>query len=417
MIGVKVSLNDSDNTTGVIDTSFYLDDVHWDETSGPLQYNFNVLQTPIEQMDSIFANFISVIPRWFMDTGTSNTIYFDSSLTPSDSLVELTISMIHDAGMYVMLKPHVDVKDGTWRNAISPSNTDLWYDQYEAFITYYADIAAANGVDMFCLGTELDSMAAKDPTRWAEIIYAIQAILPDSAALTYAANWDDYNLVTFFYQDLDYFGLDAYFPLTTEANPSLASLIASWDSCLTQLDSLYAAINKPIIFTEIGYSSRDFAAADPWHNCTWGDTCQHEANPELQALCYQAVFEVFSDSGAPQWFEGLFWWNWEVYADAGGLWDRNFTPQWKPAEDILRENFGLITPTIQNLTITVSNNDIILKWENIVGTLNYKIFYSDIPYFTPTGMPQTIIPPPDTSWTDVNAVNQGKRYYRVVVEY
>jgi hypothetical protein len=68
-------------------------------------------------------------------------------------------------------------------------------------------------------------------------------------------------------------------------------------------------------------------------------------------------------------------------------------------------------------TITISGSDAILNWQEIEGLEEYRIYYSSNPYFIPSGIPQAVVLPPDTSWTDENAVNQGKRYYRIVVEY
>jgi len=70
-----------------------------------------------------------------------------------------------------------------------------------------------------------------------------------------------------------------------------------------------------------------------------------------------------------------------------------------------------------NFTIAVSGNDLILSWPAVAYALQYKIYYQDLPYYTPSGTPQAVILPPDTTWTDVNALNQGQRFYRKVVEY
>lgn len=337
-IGLKIALNDSDSVTDTLDAVFYLDDLHWGDPSTPPQYSFEVLENSIEEMEGVHADYISLIPRWFMDDAHSSTIQPDTLLTPSDSLLELTMGVIHNARMHVMLKPHVDVKDGTWRGDIAPTDSSLWYDQYEDFINHYARIAAENNVELFCVGTELDRMTCADTARWGEIIDTIRAVLGGTVPLTYAANWDGYSTIDF-YQRLDYFGIDAYFPLTAESVPSLDSLVAGWSPVVAALDTFQRQIGKPIIFTEIGYSSRDSAASDPWHSCSWGSDCGHSVNSGLQADCYEAVFQVLSGPGAPEWFAGLFWWNWEAFPDAGGYWDRNFTPQWKPAQTILRHYF------------------------------------------------------------------------------
>jgi hypothetical protein len=73
-----------------------------------------------------------------------------------------------------------------------------------------------------------------------------------------------------------------------------------------------------------------------------------------------------------------------------------------------------MAPTV---TIAISGNDIVLQWQAVAEADTYKVYYQSNPYFTPSGVPQAVVMPPDTSWVDENAVIQGKRYYRVVVEY
>jgi len=70
-----------------------------------------------------------------------------------------------------------------------------------------------------------------------------------------------------------------------------------------------------------------------------------------------------------------------------------------------------------DLTISVHNEDVILRWETIPDAIHYRIYYQDTPYFEPTGIAQAFVSPPDTTWVDVGAVSQGKRYYQIVVYY
>ena len=72
---------------------------------------------------------------------------------------------------------------------------------------------------------------------------------------------------------------------------------------------------------------------------------------------------------------------------------------------------------IDSLTIAFSGNDVILTWPAVSIAEEYKIYYQDSPYFTPSGIPQAVVLPPDTTWSDINAVLEGQKYYRVVVEY
>jgi hypothetical protein len=74
-------------------------------------------------------------------------------------------------------------------------------------------------------------------------------------------------------------------------------------------------------------------------------------------------------------------------------------------------------PPLPEVYISVIGNSIILSWEAYPSAEAYKIYYSNDPYFEPTGTPQAIVQAPATSWTDSVGVLVGKRYYRVVVSY
>jgi hypothetical protein len=87
------------------------------------------------------------------------------------------------------------------------------------------------------------------------------------------------------------------------------------------------------------------------------------------------------------------------------------------AEEVGDFNFIIEPPLVTELTVSIEVNDIILNWEPIIGAQEYRIYYQDTPYFYPSGIPQTVVLPPDTSWTDVGALNWEKRFYRIIVEY
>ena len=78
---------------------------------------------------------------------------------------------------------------------------------------------------------------------------------------------------------------------------------------------------------------------------------------------------------------------------------------------------NLENPFQAELSIIIEGNDIILTWGNVADAVEYQIFYRDIPYFTPTGIPQAIVFPPDTVWTDEGILLvDPKRFYRIIVE-
>lgn len=56
-----------------------------------------------------------------------------------------------------------------------------------------------------------------------------------------------------------------------------------------------------------------------------------------QAIHYEALFEAVR--GEEDWFMGAFWWNWNTDDGDTGLYDDFLSPQWKPAEDVLRKYY------------------------------------------------------------------------------
>jgi hypothetical protein len=347
LLGVKVGAGGCSAAT--FSGTMCLDDVGWTAKGCNPSYTFENVRNSLDKLRDTKANYVSLVTTWYMNAHTSSAIHPDPSQTHTDAEIIATIQAIHDRGMGVMLKPHVDVVDGTWRGAIDPVDKDGWFASYRDFITHYAEIAQNSGVELFCIGTELESLVTDTyRSRWIAAIDAIKQTY--TGTLIYAANWDGYENVSFWDQ-VDLVGIDAYFPLSNDPDPSLDELVEGWthfcytttSPCYTytgpvechnwvdEIESWQATIGKPAVFTEIGYESADCAAATPW------DANSSTPNCNLQARCYEAVFRAFKDK---PWLLGVFWWAWAPWSDAGGCCDTGFTPQNKPAERVLMCSYG-----------------------------------------------------------------------------
>ena len=102
---------------------------------------------------------------------------------------------------------------------------------------------------------------------------------------------------------------------------------------LPDIKNVQQTTKKPILFTEFGYRSFDFSGEKPWI------TGNYEATPNLEAQTNttKALFETFWKE---DWFAGGFVWKWfHNYEQSGGAKDNMFTPQNKPAEDIIRQYY------------------------------------------------------------------------------
>jgi hypothetical protein len=281
------------------------------------------------------TNWAAVLVTQYQDTATSTVIAPVAEKTPTDAALITAIQELHSKGVKVMLKPHIDPWNGQWRGDINPTDIDAWFASYTTFILHYAQMAEMLNVEAYCMGTEFRTISGTaNRDRWLAVISAIRNVY--GGVLTYAANAtfpaDEFTSVSFWDQ-LDLIGLDGYFTLTDQNNPTLAQLIAAWRSNRFGEDLVAAVKNfadsrqKPVIFTELGYKSTDGTNREPWNFGLTGalDTAE-------QRDCYEAAFTVWSQQSS--WMKGFFWWAWPVPAPAAN--DSDYNPRGKPAEAVLR---------------------------------------------------------------------------------
>lgn len=279
------------------------------------------------------ADWISLIVTQYQDS-ISSTVIYSTTATPTDADLIHAITQAHDLGLKVMLKPHVDLaSDPThWRGQIGRGFTELewntWFTSYQDLVNHYAQLAQTHGADQFCVGTELSASESRE-TDWRAVIAGVRSRY--GGPLTYAANHGDENNVTW-WDAVDYIGVDAYYPLTEESDPTVAELKKAWQPRVSSLSTLAATWNKRILFTEIGYRSQDGTNRHPWDWQSGGIV-----DLEEQADTYQAALEsVFNQP----WFAGIYWWAWEADPFQGGPCNDGYTPYDKPAEAVLRSWYG-----------------------------------------------------------------------------
>lgn len=240
-------------------------------------------------------------------------------------------------GMDLILKPHIWLgsynSDGQSRNTIgfdTEAKWVRWEAAYTRFLMHYAHLAHEVDADVLVVGTELARAAHERPDFWRALIAKVRTVY--KGRLTYAANWhDEYETVPF-WDALDYIGVQAYFPISESSAPSIEDLVHGWDTHVETLREVATRAERPVLFTEVGYRSVQTAAAEPW---VWPDRDQQDSadvDMALQARLYRALFQRFA---SVPWFAGAVFWKWhpEHAADR----PHGFTPQGKPAEDILRQ--------------------------------------------------------------------------------
>ncbi|MFH1995698.1 MAG: discoidin domain-containing protein [Candidatus Omnitrophota bacterium] len=284
----------------------------------------------LKYISEIGAGHLSLMVVWYQDSVDTPEIYPDEDKTISDEALEHAINVIHKLGMKVLLKPHIDLKDDEMRMYIIPGDT--WFKYYKAFIVKYAKLAEKYHVEILCIGTELSNTSTANwRDQWADIIDAVRGVY--TGPLTYASNWDEYESVSFWDQ-MDYVGIDAYFPLSEKKDPSKEELVAAWNAQGDKLEAWLAEKNlteKGIIFTEIGYDSIDGSNVQPWRVlATLSDQVEDQNE---QADCLDALMEALHKRS---WFKGFYWWNYFPRPDIGAL---GYTLRGKIGESVLTDWF------------------------------------------------------------------------------
>ncbi len=302
---ISMNVDDNNKSQEAINSEPTMHGVCWVAGDSIAEHN-------IEQVLDIGVNWISQTPFGWMDGHDSPKVVLSSQRGwwgERDEGIMHTAQEAKKKGVKTMLKPHIWImnSNGKWRSDISMNSKeewDQWFESYETWIMHYAVLAQKSGIEALCIGTEFYIATKKHPDRWRGIIANIRKVY--SGDLTYAANWYKELETVTFWDDLDYIGVQAYFPISKEYQPSKKSLIRSWETYKKTLKKISLKYEKKIIFTEIGYKNTADAAIEPW---TWPQRLDSTTiiSNTTQKICYEALFESLWHE---PWLEGFFIWKW-----------------------------------------------------------------------------------------------------------
>src|SRR5437868_12773095 len=108
------------------------------------------------------ANSISLAPRIFTQTGTSNDIIVDPAKTESDANIATAIANAHALGLSVMLKPMLTGLDGTNQSQITPSDPAAFFASYKTEMLDLARVAQQSGAESLSIGNELSKLSGPE---------------------------------------------------------------------------------------------------------------------------------------------------------------------------------------------------------------------------------------------------------------
>jgi hypothetical protein len=316
-------------------------------TVGPIEsglhpgrgYGSSACGETLDLVAELGGNWVSLTPFgriWDLSpSGIDST--FEAPSAQTKKAIARTVSQAHARGLKVLLVPHLWVETGGWRGELEFASDAEWRrfaEEYRAFVLEWAKVANANRVDLFSVGVELRSwVTTGHASSFQDIVQDVRKVY--RGPLTYGANWDDVEH-TVIWGDLDVIGINAFFPLTTKSGARLAELRAGAHAVKEHIATLAHEWQKPVVFTEVGYTNRPDPALRPWE---WPEDLHGvQPSPVEQAEAYEALLGAFLPE---PWFRGFF--VWRIYADR---FDTSQEPAWgfsplnQPAEHVLRDAFA-----------------------------------------------------------------------------
>lgn len=274
---------------------------------------------------------------------TAKSKYKNTSAPDIDFLkTGLKAAQSHDikASLYPVLEIDNQENIGhVWRAFLNFFGVTLenFFHAYSNHMQQLAKISATYEAPSFYIGSELASLTHNTAAapHWEQLIYELRGIINQSTKLTYAANWEEYLTVPFWRQ-LDEIGIDAYFPLVSQATarginrPSQNELEASLSHKLKTLKSFAQSHKRPLSLSEFGLTPFDETTAHPWQR-----TPSNIKDPTERLTAYKALFKVLKNEGT--WLSSVNLWHWQLPNRKGSPY--NITPNTPLAE--LIKNYTL----------------------------------------------------------------------------
>ncbi|MEO8126182.1 MAG: hypothetical protein ABJF23_19465 [Bryobacteraceae bacterium] len=259
------------------------------------------------------VNSIALVPYGFVDRNTGMVRW--GSRMEGDEGIEQLSRVAHQLNMKMLLKPQTMSQAGYPGDLEFPSAEvrSTFFAEYMKFVEHYAELAKRVHADMFCVGVEFQKLV-KYEADWRKIIARAHEIYP--GPLVYAATQGPEFESINFWDQLDYIGLNNYYPLPDDLSTT---------AIVQKVEAVQKKFQKPVIFTEAGFASFEGSHREPWAEKPG------KLAVEQQARCYEAILAAFYNK---PWFQGIYWW--KVGTDGhGGPEDLSLTPWGKPAMGVV----------------------------------------------------------------------------------
>ncbi|MCD4997593.1 glycoside hydrolase family 113 [Enterococcus gallinarum] len=253
----------------------------------------------------------------------STKIDWQSDNVLIDAEVKGMIAYAQVIGLKVILKPMVNVADGTWRAHINFFDYDVpceptwsqWFDSYREYLNHYAKLAEETGCVMLVIGCELVNSDRRE-AQWRETISQIRQHY--NGLLTYNCDKYQENNLTW-WDAVDVISSSGYYP------------IDKWEQELDRIEQVVNHYQKPFFFCEVGCPSREGSQCLP---NDWS------FSGEVSMIAQSRWFEkMFTACDKRNWIQGFGIWDWKarLYSREMALKDDDYGVYGKPAAAIIRE--------------------------------------------------------------------------------
>ncbi|WMJ23968.1 1,4-beta-xylanase [Paludicola sp. MB14-C6] len=190
------------------------------------------------------ANTVIFAFHAMQDDAQSTQIDYQGEETPTKEGLKRVVDKARELGLYVILKPMLDCRNGTWRAHINFFDHDVpcepkwseWFTSYTEYQVHFAKIAQELNVDMVCIACEMVQTQRREQD-WRNCINEIRKYY--DGPLTW--NCDKYQEEHVpFWDALDVISASGYYP------------IDNWDMQLSRIEQVVQKYQKPFFFIECG---------------------------------------------------------------------------------------------------------------------------------------------------------------------
>lgn len=292
----------------------------------------------LDELVRLGANTISLTPfgRIWSLQSTEIQMDFEAPYPQNRAAIARMIAQAHERGLRVILIPHLWVETGGWRGEIDPGSEAGWAAyraSYRDFILAWARDAAAFGADALSIGVECASWSGRFGAYWHALIREIREEFP--GPLTYSSNWDETEHVLFWDQ-LDWIGINAFYPLADRDGASYATYAARAMTAIQRTRAHAETLRMPVLLIEIGYTTRANAAVEPW---LWPDDMRDVVVDEWEQA--RALTAIAGAAAKSPWVLGFVVWRYYANLDDISQEARwGFSPHAKLAEPALAAILG-----------------------------------------------------------------------------